>query len=115
MPNGKIQQEFVDTLKAIGNWLQVNGETVYGTRGNIIRQQDWGVVTGKDKSRYVHVLKKPNQEYIFLPDFNGKITGATLFSNKAKVNFKQLPEGIFIYLKGISYDPVDTIIELKMQ
>jgi alpha-L-fucosidase len=33
MPNGDISQQFVDTLKDVGNWLAKYGESVYGTRG----------------------------------------------------------------------------------
>jgi alpha-L-fucosidase len=39
MPNGAIQQEFVDTLKSIGQWMKTNGATIYSTRGNLIPQQ----------------------------------------------------------------------------
>eukprot|EP01035_Chromulina_nebulosa_P067676 gene67676-92695_t len=28
-PDGNIQQQFVDTLKAIGDWMNKNGETIY--------------------------------------------------------------------------------------
>ncbi len=115
MPNGKIQQEFVDTLKAIGNWLNVNGETLYGTRGNIITPQDWGVVTGKGKNRFVHILKNPGNNYIFLPGYTEKIKDAHLFNTRKKVKHKQLPEGLFLYLDNLSNDSIDTIIELQVQ
>jgi len=114
MPNGKIQQEFVDTLKAIGNWLEKNGETIYGTKGNVIASQDWGVVTGKSKSRYVHILKNPAEQYIFLPEFKEKVNTARLFGTKIPVKYKQLPEGMFIYLEGFSLNDVDTIVELEV-
>ncbi len=115
MPNGKIQQEFIDTLKAVGSWLNTNGESIYGTRGNIIATQEWGVVTGKDKSRYVHILKNTGSSYIFLPGYKEKIKGAFLFKNKQRVNYKQLPEGTFVYLEGLPNDTIDTIIELQLQ
>lgn len=115
MPNGRIQQEFVDTLKAMGNWLSANGETIYGTRGNIIAPQEWGVVTGKDKIHYVHILRNPGNNYIFLPALKDKIKYARLFSNKEIVKYKQLPEGLFIYLDNISRDDIDTIIELQIE
>jgi alpha-L-fucosidase len=33
MPNGKIQPEHIASLKGVGEWLNKNGETIYGTRG----------------------------------------------------------------------------------
>jgi len=115
LPNGKIQQEFIDTLTAIGNWLQKNGETIYGTRGNIIAPQEWGVLTGKEKSRYVHILKRPGNNYILLPGLIDKINHARLFSNKKEIRYKQFPEGTFIYLNDLSWDDTDTIIELQIR
>lgn len=115
LPNGKIQQEFIDTLTAIGNWLQKNGETIYGTRGNIIAPQEWGVVTGKEKNLYAHILKRPATNYVFLPGFKDKINHAWLISNKKEIRYKQLPEGLFIYLNESSWDDIDTIIELQIK
>lgn len=115
MANGQIQQEFADTLKTIGHWLNENGESIYGTRGNIIAAQDWGVVTGKAKNLYVHMLNNPGGSYVFLPGLKEKIKEARLFSSKQKVNYKQLPEGLFIYLDGLPMEAVDTIVELKVQ
>jgi alpha-L-fucosidase len=112
MPNGKIQPEFTDTLAIVGRWMQKNGETIYGTRGNFIVPQPWGVVTYKNKTLYAHVLNKPQQPYIFLPDVKAKITKATLFADGSSVKFKQQPEGVFVYTNNIKPDAVDTIIEL---
>jgi alpha-L-fucosidase len=116
MPNGKIQTEFTDTLKAIGSWMQANGETIYNTRGNIYPMQNWGVVTVKEKTMYVHILQKPSQVgYIFMPQFKSKIITATLRSNGQKLKTKQLAEGTFLYLDGVQFDDVDTIIQLDTQ
>jgi alpha-L-fucosidase len=115
MPNGKIQPEFVDTLKEMGSWLKQYGESIYGTRGNIIAPQDWGVVTGKDKLLFVHILKKPLQSYVFIPLTQQKINKAFLIANKKDLKFKQQPEGVFIYADGISWDDTDTVIQLQIQ
>lgn len=113
MPNGKIQPEFIDTLREIGKWLQGNGKTIYGTKGNIVSPQPWGTITAADKKMYVHILHFPaNEPYIFIPGLKDKITSATYFADGSKVKYKQLPEGCFIYLQGVSENDIDTIIEL---
>src|SRR5438270_2165421 len=53
MPNGEIQPEFTDTLAAIGSWLKKYGNTIYGTRGNIVPPQPWGVITSKNNTLFV--------------------------------------------------------------
>ena len=115
MPDGSVQPEFTDTLQAIGKWMQENGETIYGTRGNVLPQQEWGAVTRKDKNIYVHLFSKPDENYIFLPGLKEKIISAITFKGKAKVNFKQQPEGVFIYLDGIVLDDTDTIFQLSVK
>jgi len=116
MPNGKIQKEFTDTLAAVGKWMQQYGTSIYETRGNIVPPQEWGVVTGKDKNYFVHILKKPNQQpYIFIPSLKEKILSATLLNDKSNITFKQQPEGLFIYLDGKKSDDIDTIIQLTLQ
>ena len=116
MPNGKIQPEFIDTLQQIGKWLRLYGQTIYDTRGNIATPQNWGVITGKNKILYVHIMKVPSlQPYIFIPELKEKIISASLLSDKSKIKFKQLPEGSFIYLDGVKPGAIDTIIQLNTQ
>jgi alpha-L-fucosidase len=116
MPNGKIQPEFIDTLKEIGKWLQVYGQTIYGTRGNFATPQKWGVITANNKTLYIHIMEIPAHErYIFIPELKEKIIAASLLSDKSKIKFKQLPEGSFIYLDGVKPGAIDTIIQLNTQ
>lgn len=113
MPDGTIQPEFTDTLKKAGEWMEKYGETIYGMRGGPVPPKDWGTVTLKDNIAYVHVLNKP-ASYIFIPNFSKKVSNASLYTDKSKVKFKQQAEGLFIYLDGISFDPIDTIIKLDL-
>ncbi len=112
-PDGTIQQEFVDRLKGLGDWMKENGESVYGTRGDIIKEQQWGVITAKEKALYAHIFTAPNQDYIFIPSIKQKITKATTLKGDVKINFKQQPEGVFVYVKGINIDPYNTVIKLS--
>jgi len=113
MPNGVIQTEFTDTLKAVGKWMEQYGETIYGTRGNIIPTQEWGVLTAKNKNIFVHILKTNGAPYIFVPGLKQQILKATVFLDNKSVRFKQQPEGVFIYFDGMMLDDIDTVIQLQ--
>jgi alpha-L-fucosidase len=116
MPDGTIQPEFTDTLKAIGNWMRQNGETIYGTRGDVFKGQDWGVVTAKEKTWYAHIIRTPKQAgYILFPEMKQKVLKCFLYNGKTPLKFKQQPEGVFVYLDGVQLDAIDTIIELQLQ
>lgn len=115
MPNGEIQPEFTDTLAAVGRWLKTYGETIYGTRAGDMAPQDWGVVTSKNKSLFVHVLKRISGNYIFIPGLKKQIKAATVFGSIEVVRFKQQAEGVFIYINNKSQNDIDTVIRLEIQ
>jgi alpha-L-fucosidase len=115
MPNGKIQPEFVDTLKATGEWLRQYGETIYGTTGNIAPAQTWGVVTAKNKIYYAHILNKPGAASIFIPMTKEKVNGVIAFNSKEKLKFKQDTFGVIISLDGVKMDDTDTILQVEIK
>ena len=96
--------------------MQQNGESIYGTRGNIIPPKDWGTMTVKNKTAYLHILDKPeNPAFIFIPELKEKISKAFLVSGQKEIKFKQQPEGTFIYLDGVMLDDIDTIIQIDLK
>ena len=116
MPNGQVQPEFIDTLKKIGTWMQQYGETIYGTRGNYIPPQEWGVVTAKNKTVYAHVMQIPGESgYIFIPGLKEKVIKTFGFADKSPLKFKQLPEGLFIYINGLKQDDADAVIQIDLK
>ncbi|PGH39334.1 MAG: alpha-L-fucosidase [Candidatus Nephrothrix sp. EaCA] len=115
MGDGKIQPEFLDTLKAVGQWTKEYGETIYGTRGGVIPPQPWGTLTKKAGKIYVHVLKRPESDsYIFIPNFKTKIKKAVAFKTKQPLKYKAAEEGVFLYLNQLPSNAVDAIAELDI-
>ena len=112
MPDGRIQPEFVERLKEMGQWLQKNGESVYGTRGGPVTPRPWGVTTRKGKRVFVHVLDWPD-EALLLPPLGGKVRGARLLGG-GPVETRQIDEGLLLKLPAASRDPVDTIVVLDL-
>src|SRR5699024_11117557 len=113
MPNGKIQPEFRDTLKAIGEWTDQYGETIYGTRSGDISPREWGVSTKKDGINYVHILDA-KRDTLFIHNFPGTLKSAKYYDGGASIEYKQMEEGVFLYLKEEDLQQVDTIIEMEI-
>ena len=91
MPDGTIQPEFVATLKEIGDWMRENGQSIYGTRGAIMKAQDWGVITAKNKIWYAHIIKTPKEpSYILIPELKNKIKKCNLLNSKNALKFIEL-------------------------
>lgn len=53
-PNGELPAAALDRLRGIGAWMDVNGESIYGTKG--AGEYDWGVATKKHNQLFLHVF-----------------------------------------------------------
>ena len=55
-PDGNLPAAAVERLEAMGQWLQVNGETIYGTAGGSLGDGKNVVSTRRGSKVYVHIL-----------------------------------------------------------
>ncbi len=110
MPNGKIQPEFTQRLHEIGEWMQKNGESVYGTRGGPITPRSWGVTTRKAGKIYIHVLDWQD-DVLALPKLAG-VRSASLLASGKPVELKELTGSTVLRFPGPERDPMDTVIVL---
>jgi alpha-L-fucosidase len=114
MPNGKIQPEFVDTLKALGKWTSRYGESIYGTRKGFLPPSTWGVTTQKNGTQFLHVLHYPENGVLFVSGVEKKIGSAVDFITRQPIPFKQLPEGVLFDLRQLSAEAYDNVIEVTL-
>ncbi len=115
MPSGAIQPEFTDTLAAAGKWLQVNGESIYGTRGGPLAPQHWGVTTQKEKKIYLHLFRMPDANIINLPASDNKINRVRMLSNGQAIPFQQQKNGTSIRLDGLNIEGPDTVVVIELK
>jgi alpha-L-fucosidase len=114
MPNGQIQPEFTERLQAMGQWLQQNGETIYGTKAGFIKPQSWGAVTEKENKVFIHLLNS-NDEKLFIK-FPYKIKSVKTFVGKQAVKYQLVSDGyLVIDIKTIPRQDYDTIVEIEVQ
>ena len=112
MPNGKIQKEHIKSLKEIGDWVKVNGETIYGTTRGPIDPTDEIASTQKDKTIYIHLLD--NRKTYFIEGYNPKIKKISYYHSGKKVKYQKTNSGLIINVDDNELDEIDTIIELKI-
>lgn len=113
MPDGKIQPEFISTLKDLGNWMQKYGETLYGTRGGPVSPRSWGVTTQKGNKVFVHILN-PEDDNLLIPDFGKKVRSITHFDTGTRLKYRQDSFGISVNLPQGIMNETDTILIIEI-
>lgn len=106
-PDGTIQPEFIQRLVGIGEWLKHYKEAIYGTRGKIIPEQNWGTLTQRDNKVFVHLWYTPENQEIQIPSFTQRISKAYWLTSKRPLQFTQNENSLQIYLGDMT--PVKNI------
>lgn len=95
-PDGTIPERSLEGLRAVGDWLAVNGESIYGTQRGIVPEQAWGVTTCRGNVLYLHILQP--SALIFLPYSGNRLLKSEVLSDGSPVKFTQVKEGIVLTL-----------------
>ena len=112
-PDGTIQPEFVERLAEVGDWLEKNGESVYGTRGGPITPRPWGVTTHKGNRIYVHVLDWPDK-VLAVPTPPRPVKRVSYLADGREVPFSRDADALLLRLDPAAADPIDTIVVLEL-
>jgi len=111
--DGQIDPPQAARLHEIGDWLKVNGESIYGTRGGPWLPGDYGVSTHNGAVVYVHVLHPPPDSVLVLPTLPVRIVKAAILQGGA-VSFQQTDATLSLTLPPTPPDAVDTVIRLEL-
>jgi len=113
MPDGTFDPRLLEQLKQLGNWLERNGEGIYGTRGGPFKPNSWYGSTCKGNTIYLHVFKTGAGHSVTVPPLKGKVLRCRLLNQK-NVGVKQSDTGITLTLEGTDLQPPVTIVALEL-
>jgi len=112
-PDGTFPDIAVQHYKAMGDWLKIYGESIYGTRGGLVTPRDWGVTTQKGNTLYVHILNYKDNS-LYLPTNGKKVRSARVFVDKKPVKFTQDADGVLLKLDKVPNE-LDYVVELELR
>ncbi|RPD41091.1 alpha-L-fucosidase [Chitinophaga barathri] len=116
MGNGIIDPRDTVILHTIGDWLKVNGESVYGAGASPLPLQYWGEVTRKGNKLYLHVFNWPANGELMLGGLQGKIKSASLLASGKTLSFKKKNTSDWIFsLPAKAPDAVNTVIAVEVE
>ncbi len=88
---GNIPPESAGILKTVGKWLEINGESVYGTEPfpDLPYKLDWGRFTYKKGKLYMHIFEWPSFPHeILVYGFKTPVKKAYLLSDRERKPLK---------------------------
>ncbi|NLS94939.1 MAG: alpha-L-fucosidase [Planctomycetaceae bacterium] len=115
---GLIPAPSVERLEAIGKWMKVSGESIYGTQASPFAKTPWGRCTQKalegGKTRlYLHVFDWPADGKLTVPVKN-KVLGAECLG-VGKLDAKAADGSVVIALPEEAPDKIATVIVLDVE
>ena len=86
-PDGTIPREQVKRMRAIGAWLETNGEAIYRTNGcRLVDESESMRFTRKGRTIYVYLRQWPATNRLFLPSVRSKPQRARLIGSRGALN-----------------------------
>jgi alpha-L-fucosidase len=114
--DGLIPPPSVERLAAVGRWMKVNGQAIYGTTASpFSKQLLFGRATSKPGRVYLEVFDWPTDRRLRVPLERSAVKKAYLLANpKAALEITGYEEGIGIQVPSKASDPIATVVVLEI-
>lgn len=109
--DGQIEQDQINRLREVGDWLKQYGQSIYATRGGPYLPGDFGVSTYHDNTIYLHILN-PAGNTLALPGVPAKVLGCSALTG-GHATCTQTDTRLEVKLGG-NPEAVDTIVALTL-
>lgn len=118
---GEVPQASVERLRDVGKWLQINGESIYGTKASPFTKPSWGWYTQRglpgDITRlYCHVLDWPDNGKLVIEGLTKKPEDVFLLAdeNRNPLQASQKDNVVMIPVSENNPDPIDSVVVLDI-
>jgi len=115
---GEFPQGSIDDLKAIGAWMKVNSEAIYGTKASPFGLLPWGRCTkkmqGSNTLLYLSVFDWPAGGKLTVPGLKSGVIKAQLLSGGATLTTSAGADGLVIDVPEKAPDTIATVIKVEV-
>lgn len=117
---GTIPPASVERLKAVGRWLEVNGESIHGTKAGVFPRLPWGRSTTRalpdgNTAIYLHVFDWPQDGRLLVPGLTSEVVSVRGLHRDRMLRVagaEPTDAGVVVRLNGQAWDPHASVIEL---
>jgi alpha-L-fucosidase len=119
-PDGTFPQESIDRLQQIGQWMNIYGESIYGTSASPFKSLSWGRCTQKTMDEntrlYLHVFEWPKNKSLVVPGiYNDPIQAFLLANPDTKLHVSRIEDSLQIAIPDKATDRHNSIIVLDVK
>ncbi len=116
---GLIPEPSVERLAAIGRWMKVNSEAIYGTTASPFKSLPWGRCTQRALSSgqtrlYLHVFDWPKDGRLLVPGLKNTVESATVLATRTQVTTESSPAGLNVAVPADAPDALSSTIVLTL-
>jgi alpha-L-fucosidase len=116
---GLFPQASVERLQLMGEWMKVNGESIYATEASPFKKLSWGRCTQKtingNTRLYLHVFDWPQNNQLILPGLGSEIQNARALAGNTTVKYSKKENDYVIDLTGLSKQKYVTVIAVDLK
>jgi alpha-L-fucosidase len=115
---GEFPQGSIDGLKAIGAWMKVNGEAIYGTKASPFGLLPWGRCTKKAQKGntilYLSVFDWPADGKLTVPGLKNAVVSAKLLAGGNTLKTDASADGLVINVPEKAPDTIAAVIRVEV-
>lgn len=113
LPTGELDPREADRIKRVGQWLEKNGESIYGTRGGPFRMGNFVGSTRRGNHIYLQVSNWFDNA-VTIPDLPVKVLAANLLTG-GEVTMTRTDGKLSFKVDPIFRDAAMTVIKLTLE